>query len=110
MISVLYHHQGNLTDGMRSGFGRLITFDKKRVVYEGEWSNDIPHGFGTKRFQNGDQHHGHYRDGKRHGWGVYSHVNGDKYSGDWADGLMHGKGKFTWATGMIRLRAVLILH
>lgn len=100
-------YEGSLINSKRNGFGKLITFDKKRIIYEGEWKNDKPDGFGTKRFPNGDQHHGHYLTGKRHGWGVYSYINGDKYTGDWSEGLMHGRGRFIWSTGSISTEYVL---
>ena len=92
-------YEGNLVNGKRDGTGKLISFDRKRVIYEGEWSHDKPHGFGKKLFSNGDQHHGHYRDGIREGWGTYLYSNGDKYQGTWKSGHMHGHGEFIWRNG-----------
>ena len=67
--------------GVRHGQGKMLSKDKKRVIYDGQWKQDKPHGFGVKIFPNGDQHHGYYQDGIRHGWGMYTFICGDKYVG-----------------------------
>jgi len=90
-------YTGPILNGKREGRGRL--YEKSGyVLYEGDWKNDKPCGYGKRSFPNsGDRHEGGYLEGERHGLGVYLWANGDKYSGEWNTGLMHGRGKFEWA-------------
>lgn len=58
------------------------------ILYDGEWEDDKPCGYGRKYFpRSGDRHEGRYLDGERHGFGIYLWANGDRYSGDWKAGI-----------------------
>jgi hypothetical protein len=35
--------------------------------YEGEWKDDVKHGYGVKTWANGDRYEGEWRDGTKHG-------------------------------------------
>jgi hypothetical protein len=59
----------NLT---RHGQGHM-SYVPNEVVYEGEWSEDLPHGFGTLTM-----------------------VDRGRYSGQWSNGSFHGEGTMVW--------------
>lgn len=89
---------GDMSRGLRSGMGQLCEGNKP--VYEGFWSNDVPHGRGTLTTNDG-VYEGEFRAGKRHGKGQFvfrEHplANGKQrvYEGDWANDLPHGVGKY----------------
>lgn len=88
---------GQMKKGYRDGTGTLRERNGV-ILYEGDWKDDKPHGYGKKYFpRTHDRHEGSYVHGERHGLGIYLWANGDKYSGDWDKGLMHGRGRFEWA-------------
>ncbi len=75
-----------MVDGLREGRGKLLA-KGGLILYDGEWKNDKPDGFGCKTFPlTGDRHEGLYVAGQRHGHGVYLFANGDKYTGIWSNG------------------------
>eukprot|EP01084_Bolivina_argentea_P243093 407590_1 len=41
------------------------------VLYEGEWKDDKPHGYGKEVYANGSVYEGEWKDGKKHGYGKY---------------------------------------
>ena len=52
------------------------------------------HGFGSRKFANGDVYTGEYKRGKRHGQGKLLFANGDLYSGQWEDDRFHGFARY----------------
>ena len=104
-------------DGKRHGKGVRVFPDGSR--YEGEWFQDLCHGFGVYVGGGplGVRYEGEWKDGRRHGAGVESyghtgngrcicplggvHLGGARcfYDGAWEDGLYHGEGTFTCADG-----------
>jgi TonB family protein len=64
--------------------------------YNGEFRNDIRHGWGVFTFTNGDQYSGMWRQDKREGYGFQTFKDDKgstyRYSGLWRDGLKHGEG------------------
>jgi hypothetical protein len=50
-------------------------------------------GEAKKRFPNGDEYEGEWKEGKMHGKGVYRYMNGNRYEGEYSEGLFDGKGK-----------------
>jgi hypothetical protein len=54
------------------------------------------HGEGTHTWKDGRKYQGEYLDDMKHGYGTYWWANSDKkYEGNWKDGKQHGLGKFT---------------
>jgi len=106
--------------------GTLISCDYK---YEGQVFEDVPHGSGVIRYDNGDVYIGSFKSGQRHGKGELTFKNGrgfykgqfendyisgygkfdygdlfpkirnDYYIGQFKDGKKHGKGKYYYSCG-----------
>jgi len=71
----------------------------KYDVYEGNWSRDLPDGFGSKKWSNGDSYSGFWKQGYTHGHGVYTWGIGDKYDGNYDEGKRNGEGTYYYADG-----------
>jgi hypothetical protein len=71
----------------------------KYDVYEGHWSRDLPDGFGSKKWSNGDSYSGYWKQGYTHGHGVYTWGIGDKYDGNYDEGKRNGEGTYFYADG-----------
>jgi hypothetical protein len=84
-------YTGFLTDGNKSGFGKLELQNK---VYIGFFSNDLPHGLGYEVFTDGRKYFGEFIDGKKHGYGHEWIGNDISYKGEWSHGTPHGIGVF----------------
>ena len=48
--------------------------------YEGEWKEDIPHGYGKHRMSDGSLYEGHFQNGLKSGKGKY-YFDGGMYEG-----------------------------
>jgi len=62
-------------------------------------SGDCENGWGTYRWDNGDQYKGNWQNGQKQGYGTTAYVNGDTYCGDWENDKKNGWGTYTWASG-----------
>ena len=51
---------------------------------QGEYQDDLPHGFGIYLFSSGQMYEGEWALGKKHGWSIYTVDNGERGSGPWA--------------------------
>jgi hypothetical protein len=112
-----YFFQGMHKLGLREGFGvtNMMPEDQEKS-YEGEWLNNLYHGRGTKRFDNGDVYEGDFIEGIEHGegeWffetvmgvasahgtfrdGIFTNVQLEEhehYTGEIRYGVPHGLGK-----------------
>ena len=76
--------------------GRLIRED---IVYEGEFADDLFHGFGTQTFSNGIKYIGQFEKGKRHGKGEIFFADGSKRQGTFIEGNEHGYSIYTSKNG-----------
>ncbi len=63
--------------------------------YEGDWSEDKLHGFGTYKFTSGAVYTGMWEEGKMCGKGLMVFADGTKYDGDWGNNMMNGEGTYT---------------
>jgi hypothetical protein len=72
-------------------------------VYQGEYKNGVPNGYGTSTFATGEKYVGEWKDGKRHGQGTATFANGDKYVGEYKDDKFNGQGTYFRADGRIGL-------
>lgn len=68
-------------------------------TYKGQWSMNLKHGQGVKRFVNGDKYEGEWKRGLEDGQGSYHWNNGNHYVGEWRNGSIWGKGSFVWSNG-----------
>lgn len=78
---------------MFCGKGRLLRRDK--VIFEGQWKDDTPHGWLRKIYANGDVYEGEWMSGKQEGFGSFKSTNGWNYDGQWKGGMMNGNGRLT---------------
>ena len=62
---------------------------KYYYLYEGLWADDLPHGLGIKRFEDGEVFKGHFVAGKESGKGLWTLFNGEQIEGTWVDGILH---------------------
>lgn len=66
-------------DGRVQGVGKEIN----HIIYEGQFKNDIYHGYGRYIYSNGNFYLGNWVDGKRSGWGKLVDKSGKVYEGMW---------------------------
>lgn len=57
-------------------------FNRTGIIYEGEWLNSKPHGYGKNYYPNGGYYEGTFFNGLPHGFGRFINANGDYYEGD----------------------------
>ena len=69
--------------------------------YDGDFYNDMLHGQGLLRYENGDQYEGTFFDGQRHGKGRMVWKEGHWYEGDWLRDRRHGEGKFSKVSALV---------
>ena len=69
----------NFVDSDPSLLGKEIN----HIIYEGQFRNDIYHGYGRYIYSNGNYYIGSWQDGKRSGWGKLVDRSGKVYEGMW---------------------------
>lgn len=61
--------------------------------YDGQWCDDVRHGFGVYLYATGDAYAGNWKDNRRHGWGTQLRPNNiDQYIGEWQRDMRSGLG------------------
>jgi len=90
------YYKGSFVNFKKEGKGVEIT---KEYEYEGEFKNDIKHGNGLIKFNNGEIYEGQLTEDKITGVGKYTWKNKHTYEGDFIDAKMHGKGTYKWPDG-----------
>ena len=63
-------------------------------TYEGDIVDDLAHGYGTFRYNNGDVYTGECLYNKSDGFGVYLYKNGSSYTGFFSFGKFNGIGTY----------------
>jgi len=81
-----------------------FAFEPKGDIYEGEFINGLPNGFGryfylANNHFKGRKYSGIWKDGKYHGRGNFTHANGDEYRGEFSYGEVFGEGTYTFSNG-----------
>ena len=56
-------------------------------IYEGNWLNNMKHGFGKQIFINGDVYTGEWKDGMMDGEGTLVFSSGNHYKGNFVKGF-----------------------
>ncbi len=82
---------GTYEDGERQGIG------KKEIMghfeYMGYFKDDRMDGWGVMRLlDSNDIYEGQFKNDLRHGFGYYNYADGDHYIGQWKLGKQEGKG------------------
>lgn len=67
--------------------------------YDGGIINNLPDGYGTALFDNGDNYKGYFSKGKFHGSGKYTRQDGYVYDGHWQNWIKNGYGTETYLSG-----------
>lgn len=82
-----------------------MQYDSEGILfYDGDWVNDLFHGWGKQRYQNRNEYQGMWFNNKRHIDGTmkwFSPENSkcsELYNGQWRDGIQHGFGEHIWIT------------
>jgi hypothetical protein len=87
-------YEGTWINEKKDGKGIETYPDKDqqgRLSYNGEWKEDLKHGFGTQIWKNGDKYEGQWTNGFR-SKGIMVFKDGLKYDGELLDGKKHGFG------------------
>ena len=88
-------YEGELVNGIREGFGRLMYPDGR--VYEGEFSAGLPSdSTGVLTFADGHRYSGTFVAGRMHGYGTFEFANGDVYVGTFDTNSITGTGTYYW--------------
>ena len=85
-----------LNDDMH-GIGKIVWLDGG--YYEGDFSYNDPHGYGTHVYASGNKYEGYYKNGQPEGEGKYSWLDESSYSGSWKNGDYDGYGVFKYSDG-----------
>ncbi len=62
--------------------------------YEGEFANNLKHGFGVYEWSDGTKYEGNFVEDRKDGFGTYYFYNGDKYAGNFKEDRFHGNGTY----------------
>lgn len=112
-------YEGEVLGNLRHGYGTLYSKTNK-VIYQGEWENDLFNGHGIRNNLNvmsgefkedffyGDfnrlrgfwvKYEGGFLQGKKHGTGVLMLSNNEYFQGMFCEDKIHGKGTFQMNSG-----------
>lgn len=97
-----YDGKRNQAD-QKHGFGRLTTTE---YDYEGEWSEDLRHGFGKIKYKKGDYYEGDWEHDKKNGRGKLIEkklfgVFAETYEGEFRDDQKEGEGRQELKSGLV---------
>ena len=76
----------------------IMKFDYD-LDYTGEWKNDMKHGQGTFRWENGMSYEGQWLKNKRTGHGKFTWPNKQMFEGEWKDDRRNGAGSLYMPDG-----------
>ena len=94
---LVYH--GEYANDLKSGNGRLYSIDGKKWVFEGHYANDLRNGHGHLQKLDRNVYLGNYVNDKMNGNGIMTWGNKNQYEGDFKNDLKHGSGKMHWNNG-----------
>ncbi|KAF7803634.1 phosphatidylinositol 4-phosphate 5-kinase 7-like isoform X1 [Senna tora] len=92
-------YEGEFSGNYLHGYGTFTT--SSGSVYRGGWRLNAQHGIGRKEYSNSDNYEGLWKEGVQEGSGRYSWNNGNTYIGNWKNGKIDGRGVMKWANGDI---------
>ena len=83
---------GQVMNKMKCGIGILSRNNK--VIYKGEWKNDLFNGEGTHEMNDNLKYFGSFLLGKKHGKGIITSADGSySFDGEFENDLKNGVGK-----------------
>lgn len=80
---------------MKHGHGKAVYAGiggKGQEEFEGDWVDDLMHGYGKYTFTSGGVYSGEWKKGKMSGKGKMVNGDGTSYEGDWCENVMSGEG------------------
>lgn len=80
------------TNKMEEKDGKVTYVYADGALYEGDWKDGKPDGFGRMTYSNGDFYAGEWRCGIEHGNGTFIENDGDSYAGKFLRGKREGHG------------------
>ena len=80
--------------------GRGVFISSNRRIFEGEWLNNQPYGWGQESWINGSIYMGNYLNGKKNGFGIMLWKSGAYFTGIWERGKIRGPGIYKWKNGL----------
>lgn len=87
---------GYLSNQVPNGEGK--SYDKKgKLVYDGKWRNGQKYGFGSLKYEDGEEYKGYFLNDMKEGYGTYTYKDKGVYSGNWKTDKINGKGKYTFS-------------
>ena len=87
--------KGQFIGGVLSNFAKIEYADER--VYEGDISNNAPHGTGKMKWPDNAIYNGGFCEGIVDGMGRMAYSNGDIYEGNWENGSRNGRGTMIYA-------------
>ena len=69
---------------------------KKGNFYQGDFYNDVFHGYGIYKWGNERTYEGNWKNGKMDGKGKLVLIDGSYYDGEFVEGKKNGKGLYVW--------------
>ena len=89
---------GTYKDGIREkGVYKIPSGD----VYEGDFKNNVPDGYGVYTFADGSRYEGQWKNGLKDGRGIMKWADGRIYEGDFKNDKLHGFGVGKDAAGKV---------
>ena len=88
---------GEFSQGKKSGKGKIEYFSPEKKIYEGEFVEDYPSGYGKEVYENGVCYEGFFLKGKKNNKGKLTLSNGGQYIGDFKEDILAGNGFFKWS-------------
>ncbi|KAK9504359.1 hypothetical protein O3M35_010710 [Rhynocoris fuscipes] len=98
----LYRYVGYWKNNKRHGNGICTMLNEETghdILYDGEWRNGKPWGFGIRKYTDGGYYRGDWKNGQRQGTGQMWYPNDDYYAGTWSNGQRDGYGIFVYSNG-----------
>lgn len=90
-------YEGDFKENLRHGYGKYILPDGS--CYEGNWREGMMCGRGVFNWADGSFYDGEWKEGRRHGNGILRAADGFSYNGTWVNNAMEGRGTATYPNG-----------
>jgi hypothetical protein len=112
-------YEGEWYQDKEHGAGTILSSDRKRIIYKGDFTYGKIHGAGiyyyyqtrknthkktvssTSAPDKVSRYEGEFKEMLRHGTGTYHLPDGSVYSGQFRDNQFCGRGTFTWPDGSV---------
>ena len=93
------YYKGQFVNNIPSGYGTKY-YANGNILYDGYFIDDKYEGYGKEIWENGEYYIGQYHNGIKHGNGIEYYSNGKiRYDGFWINGKPEGRGKYIGPNG-----------